>query len=211
MEPTGHGGQAAGCQTPADPSVCRARFLDQVLASAGMTTEERDQQIHRQVNGALLSYCRGIDRLDPEAVLAAFHPGAMLIDYGPKPTTIEAFTERVIPSLRSRYRSTQHRISNLAVEIEDEKVTVETYILAYHVQPGDGTEGPGPETAAKDRLVTFNGRYIDRFEERGDGWKIAERFLRCDWSKIEVIEETMANAWNYSGRGGSPDPLYSPM
>jgi ketosteroid isomerase-like protein len=172
-----------------------------------MTTDDREQKIRRQVEAALLSYCRGIDRLDPDAVLAAFHPGAVLIDYGPEPTTIEAFTERVIPSLRSRYRATQHRITNLAVNVDGETATAETYILAYHVQPADGTEAPAPETEAKDRLVTFNGRYIDRFTEQDGQWRITERHLRCDWSRIEVIEETMGNRWAYSGRGGTDDPL----
>ncbi len=177
-----------------------------------MTTDERDRMINDQVRGALLSYCRGIDRLDPTAILAAFHPGAMLIDYGPEPTTIEAFTERVIPSLRSRYRSTQHRITNLMVDIDGPSVLAEAYILAFHVQPGESAEensarGPDPETAAQDRLVTFNGRYIDRYTERDGQWRISERHLRCDWSRVEVIEETMGNRWAYSGRGGTDDPL----
>ena len=189
-----------------------------------MTTNDRDQEIRQQVEAASLSYCRGIDRLDPDAVLAAFHPGAMLIDYGPEPTTIEAFTERVIPSLRSRYRATQHRITNLVVDVDESTgtedsaenggpaVIAEAYILAFHVQPPDGAEsvgaeGPGAETAVGDRLVTFNGRYIDRYTEHDGQWRISERHLRCDWSRIEVIEETMGNRWAYSGRGGTDDPL----
>ncbi len=35
-----------------------------------------EARVDQQVTVALLSYCRGIDRLDPTAVLAAFHPGA---------------------------------------------------------------------------------------------------------------------------------------
>ena len=38
-------------------------------------------------------------------------------------------------------------------------------------------------------------------------WRIAQRTLRNDWSRIETIEATMTGSWVRSGRGGSPDPL----
>ena len=41
--------------------------------TAGPMAEGAEAEIHR----ALRSYCRGIDRLDADDVLAAFHPGAM--------------------------------------------------------------------------------------------------------------------------------------
>ncbi|MGI9596097.1 MAG: nuclear transport factor 2 family protein [Acidimicrobiales bacterium] len=162
------------------------------------------QDGERQINAALLSYCRGIDRLDGAAVLAAFHPGAMLLDYGPEPTTIEAFTERILPSLEERFTATQHRISNTAITVDQRGALVETYVLAYHVEAGEPAE-PGGDGA--DRLYTFNGRYIDRFESRDGRWRIATRALRCDWSRIETIDATMGGTWVASGRAGTADPL----
>lgn len=158
-----------------------------------------DAEARRQIRNALLSYCRGIDRLDPEALAAAFHPGAELVDYGPESMTIEAFTERALASLGKRFTATQHRISNTAIDLEGEKALVETYVLAYHVEAGD--DG--------DRLHTFNGRYIDRFELRAGSWRIARRTLRYDWSTVESMGERMGGPWVASGRAGSPDPLYA--
>lgn len=148
-----------------------------------------------------MSYCRGIDRLDPGAVAAAFHPGAMLIDYGADALPIEVFVEHAMGSLERRFTATQHRISNTRIEFgySGTEASVETYVLAFHVEATD--DG--------DLLHTFNGRYIDRFEERDGAWKIAQRTLRNDWSKVEHIEATMSGAWKPSGRGGSPDPLDS--
>lgn len=158
------------------------------------------RELRSDVDAALGSYCRGIDRLNAEAVRAAFHPGALLIDYGPEPTTIEAFIERALSALRTRFDATQHRVSNITVDRRgDDLAVVETYVLAFHVQPGDGDD--------PDRLHTFNGRYIDRFEVRGGPWLIAERTLRVDWSRVETIEETMGGSWVPSGRAGSPDPF----
>ena len=155
-----------------------------------------------EITDALLSYCRGIDRLDRGALLAAFHPGAMLLDYGPDPLPIEAFADHALGSLEKRFTATQHRMSNTAIEIEGEQALVETYVLAFHLEASDTPEGA-------DRLHTFNGRYIDRFEWRRGPWLIAERTLRVDWTRIETVDETMGGSWIASGRAGSPDPLYS--
>jgi hypothetical protein len=157
-----------------------------------------DVDARQQIHDALLTYCRGIDRLDPEAIAAAFHPGAELIDYGAETLTIEAFAEYAVASLGKRFRATQHRISNTRIEFDGDRALVETYVLAYHVEPTD--DG--------DVLHTFDGRYIDRFECRDGAWLIASRTLRNDWSKVEPIDAPMRGAWVASGRGGSPDPIY---
>ncbi|SVC56183.1 uncharacterized protein METZ01_LOCUS309037, partial [marine metagenome] len=39
------------------------------------------EDAEKQIVDCLLSYTRGIDRLDPDAILAAFHPGALLEGY----------------------------------------------------------------------------------------------------------------------------------
>jgi len=161
-----------------------------------MTTTDARQQIQ----DALLSYCRGIDRLDAELVARGFHPGAVLSDYGADPMVIETFAEYAPASLQKRFSATQHRISNTTVDFDDggSAATVETYGLAYHVEP----------TENGDVLHTFNGRYIDRFEQRNGAWKIATRHLRNDWSEVQPLGEPMRGAWVASGRAGSPDPLW---
>ena len=162
-----------------------------------MTASARDQ-----IHDALAWYCRGIDRLDPDAVLRAFHPHAVLTDYGPEPMTIEAFVEHAIASLARKFSATQHRISNVLISFDGlDRALVETYVLAFHVQPsGDTTDAP-------ELLHTFNGRYIDVFTMASGSWRIAERTLRNDWSKVEPITATMSGSWPRSGRAGSPDPI----
>jgi len=160
-----------------------------------------EAKAHQQVTAALLSYCRGIDRLDASAVLAAFHSGAELRDYGPEPMTVEAFTEYALPALERRFTATQHRISNTSIEVLSggNRALVETYVLAFHAT-GDGDEPA--------KLHTFNGRYIDHFEQRDGRWLIADRTLRVDWSRVETIVEPMGGSWIASGRAGSSDPIY---
>ncbi len=151
------------------------------------------------IENALRSYCRGIDRLHSPSLEAAFHPGAMLVDYGPAPLTIEVFVQYALVSLGKRFVATQHRLSNITVELVGDAVArVESYVLAFHVEDGDG----------EPRLHTFAGRYIDRFEERDGAWKIARRDLRYDWSTVAAMSDGMTGTWIASGRDGSADPIF---
>lgn len=151
--------------------------------------------MRNRIHDALLAYTRGIDRLDGELVASAFHPGAVLEGYGqPGETTIEAFVERAIPSLRAGYSATQHRMSNISIDKRDDHVAVETYVLAFHLREHDDRP---------DQLFTFNGRYIDRFTKVDGEWKIAHRRLRYDWSKVEDVEAAMPGGWVHGARDRS--------
>ena len=61
-------------------------------------------EAEKQIMDCLLSYTRGIDRLDPDAIPAAFHPGALLEGYQPDVfTPIEDFALPVVERLKKRY------------------------------------------------------------------------------------------------------------
>jgi SnoaL-like domain len=157
----------------------------------------------QQIHDALLSYCRGIDRLRPDDVSAGFHDGATLDGYGAGPMTIEDFASYATVALGKRFTATQHRITNTRIEFGDDDATalVETYVEASHVEPATD-ETP-------QRLHLFAGRYIDRCEPDADGvWKIASRTLRNDWSRVDTISEPMSGSYVPSGRGETPDPLF---
>lgn len=157
----------------------------------------------QEIHDALLSYCRGIDRLRPDDVSAGFHAGAILDGYGAGPMTIEDFSAYAVAALAKRFSATQHRVSNTRIEFDDDGTSaiVETYVEASHVEPGSDD---GPQ-----RLLIFAGRYIDRCRPDSDGvWKIAQRTLRNDWSRVDTITEQMSADYVPSGRGDAPDPLY---
>lgn len=163
-----------------------------------MTIDLDDLTARIAIAEALHSYCRGIDRLDADAVRAAFHDDGILVDYGsPDPVRAVDFADIATTSLR-KYEATQHRITNTSI-IDRTATTarVESYILAFHVEDGD--EGR--------YLHTFNGRWIDEFEDRGDGWRIARRTLRVDWTRRDAWQENMRGNYVESARDRT-DPLY---
>lgn len=151
-----------------------------------------------EIADTLHSYCRGIDRLDVDAVKAAYHEDGVLIDYAPEPQAAMPFSEAVIERLPLKFSATQHRVTNIRVERTGNTALVESYILAFHTE--DTPEGQF--------LHTFNGRWIDTFEDRGTGWRIAQRVLRMDWSRRDPWNEDMAGQWPRSSRDRS-DVLYA--
>ncbi len=153
-----------------------------------------DPDIRAQIDRCLLAYTRGIDRLDPELIATGFHPNAELEGYGTAgTTTIEAFIERAIPSLRDRFVNTQHRMNNTTAELRGDHVATKTYVLAHHLQAGASDDEPS-------RLLLFSGRYIDRFDEVDGAWRITHRRLRYDWSTIETVNASMPGEWVMGSR-----------
>ncbi|MGI9622680.1 MAG: nuclear transport factor 2 family protein [Acidimicrobiales bacterium] len=163
--------------------------------------ELEDLKAKAAIEDALHSYCRGIDRCEPEAIKAAFHEDGELVDYGSAERQLAGpFAEYAAKKLHETYIATQHRITNTKIERSGDNALAETYILAFHVQ----------ETSDGKVLHTFNGRWLDTFERRNGDWRIAERVLRMDWSRRDPWNEDMAG--NYiTGARDSSDVLYSLM
>ncbi|MFN8021011.1 MAG: nuclear transport factor 2 family protein [Acidimicrobiales bacterium] len=165
-----------------------------------MTSMAQRVEIQFEIESAMRTYCRGIDRLDEATVRAAFHPGAVLEGYGDGlAMTVEQFAPHAIVKLREKYVATQHRLSNITVDLRDDSTAVvESYVLAYHVM----------ETPEGRTLVTFDGRYVDRFERRDGAWRIAHRHLRIDFGDVSPMGAPMRGAYVPSGRAGAPDPIW---
>ena len=76
-----------------------------------MTIDLTELTARAAIEDALRSYTRGIDRLDPDLVQAAFHHDAILSGYGSATDMSAAdFATYAVPRLRDGYKATQHRI-----------------------------------------------------------------------------------------------------
>ncbi|MFM8305379.1 MAG: nuclear transport factor 2 family protein [Actinomycetota bacterium] len=154
-----------------------------------------------EIQKVLLRYARGVDRLDLELVRACYHPDAT-DTHGSFTGTVDEFlvwVERVL----GRYDSTMHLLGNPLIDhLDDRHAAVETYGLAFH-----RTAGGSPEH----NLVT-GFRFVDRFERRGDRWRIAHRIAVSEWSRVDreadwwSIPDTMVR-----GRRDRCDPVYGSL
>ena len=111
----------------------------------------------------VLTYCRGVDRMDRGLVRSCYHADATE-EHGSFSGTIDGYLDWVWRVL-SRYERTQHFVGNLLIELRGDRAHAETYGIAFH--EGDAAD------PTKNLAVGF--RYLDRFERRDDGgWRIVQ-------------------------------------
>ena len=160
-----------------------------------MDTELLDE---RAIRAVILTYCRGVDRMDRGLVRSCYHDDA-LEEHGSFRGTVDEYIEWVWKVL-ARYDRTSHMVANQLIELRGNRAHCETYGVAFH--EGDPTDPT--------RNLTVGFRYLDRFERRPDhGWKIVERVAVTDWCRSFAPE----TRWDIPehllvGRRGSADPLY---
>jgi hypothetical protein len=116
----------------------------------------------------LMRYCRGVDRLDRELVLSAYHADA-IDDHGAFVGTREEFVKWAFALHETGQISTQHHLTNHTCDIDGDAAHTETYYL-FTARNIDET------------LWVAGGRYLDRLERRAGEWKISTRYCLVEWS-----------------------------
>lgn len=151
----------------------------------------------REIEDAILRYCRGIDRLDLELVRSCYWPDAT-DSHGGFSGTRDAFVAWV-EKLLARFESTSHFVGNLLVELAGDAAVAETYAIAFH---------RSAEPKASLNLI-IGVRYVDRFEKRGGAWKIARRVCVTEWSRVDDEAGRFPIAPGHvHGKRGKGDVLY---
>lgn len=116
----------------------------------------------------LTRFSRGIDRLDRDLFLSAFHADAT-IAAGPFVGGPEALADWSF-AMHAEYQIlTQHDLLNHTADIDGDTAHTETYYLfvARNVD---------------ESVMLAGGRYIDRLEKRDGLWRIALRTNAIEWS-----------------------------
>jgi ketosteroid isomerase-like protein len=133
---------------------------------AVVVRELADRQVIRDL---VYAYCRAVDRFDRELLLSVYHDDA-IDDHGMIVAGPEEFADWVFGFHGRFQQRTQHIITNHLCEIVGDTAHAESYWMLAAVTAG------GPP------LSFGGGRYIDRFERRGERWAIAARKCLLDWS-----------------------------
>ena len=118
-------------------------------------------------------YCRGIDRCDADLIKSAYHPDAY-DDHGRFKGNAWEFAEWVVPLLRGR-EQTMHMLTNAMFSFEGPtRASVESQYVGY--------ERVRSRKAETDMFA--GGRYLDRFEKRGEEWRILRRDVSWSWFRV---------------------------
>lgn len=165
-----------------------------------MTNQEMSEA-KDEIRELLARYCRAIDRCDAALLAEIYHPDA-IDDHGLPGVdpSAAAFRAAVLPLLEESWVSTHHLIGSSAIEVLGKKAFAETYVIAHHVR--------NPDPSGKVLLDIVGARYIDRFEERGDGWRIAHRVVATDWRDSQELDDAL-DLGGHTGRRGPEDPVYA--
>jgi hypothetical protein len=141
-----------------------------------MTTPDMARQVgelmdREAIRECMFRYCRGIDRQDEAALRSAYWPDAT-DRHGPYQGSASGFIDWALDKLRTQGERSVHNIANLSITLQGPQAAVETYFMA--LQRDRDAQGTARE-------VFLAGRYVDRFEKRGDEWRIAQRTVVYDW------------------------------
>jgi SnoaL-like domain len=138
-------------------------------------------QDRQAIHDCLMTYCRGIDRLDRELLLSVYHPDA-IDDHGVFVGSPEEFADWAIAMHTTTHLSHQHCIFNYTCDLDGDVAHTESYFMFVGL---NRTGNP---------LAMSGGRYIDRFEKRSGRWAIAARLCVRDWAPLSETPESLDQA-----------------
>lgn len=155
-----------------------------------ITAIVKELDARRQIQEAMVSYARGVDRCDPDLIRAAFHPDGW-DDHGSFAGPVEGFIDWVMKLHLEGFTWTSHEITNSHIEFSGDTARGETYVIATlrFEQEGETFDLVG------------HGRYLDLFEERDGRWKILKRRAVVDATRTEPVRDYAEHATDMQGGG----------
>jgi hypothetical protein len=124
----------------------------------------------QDITEALTRFSRGMDRLDRDEYMSAFHADAEMAA-GPFVGTAAECVDWSFPMHVDGQILTHHALLNITIDLDGDIAHTETYYLFVARNKDES-------------LVQAGGRYIDRFERRNGEWKIALRTNAIEWAGL---------------------------
>jgi len=154
------------------------------------------------IREAMYSYCRGIDRGDEAALRSAYWPDAT-DQHGAYNGSANGFIDYAVKARTNGPRMI-HYVSNISIILQGSQAAVESYFQAFQCDM---------DSKGNPRETFLCGRYIDRFEKRGDEWRVAARTVVYDWMKEapgpDAPEEERFGARTPNGKMKPDDAWYT--
>jgi ketosteroid isomerase-like protein len=158
------------------------------------------------IRDCLYRYCRGIDRADEAALRSAYWPDAT-DDHGGFKGSATGFIDMAMKRLQKMERSI-HQVHNvlIAFEADGQGAFVESQFSAFQREP---------DASSVMTQWDMKGRYLDRFEKRGEEWRVQRRLVVFDWAeRMPLPPGTEAERFGVRTPIGGhfpDDPVYSFM
>ena len=152
------------------------------------------------IQEVIYTYCRGVDRCDPDIVKTAYHSDAH-DDHGYWRGNAHDFADFVVRRLKDANITTTHCVTNTMIEVSGNEAWAESQIMATLLR----------RNTTPLKVDVIGARYLDTFSKRQGQWKISHRVVCLDWHKVETWPEpdlpidTSKFLWGSRDRN---DPVY---
>lgn len=159
------------------------------------------------ITDVINKHARSLDRMDSELMKSVYWEDAIEELSDPANPEQNSYNDNahafVYPAMEGfkALIATQHRISNILIEVAGNQATAESYVWAYHVFDADG------ET--KESIV--GGRHCYKFERRDRVWKISHRLTLIDWNQHQAATALWSEKFSqqYAGQRNKSDASYN--
>jgi SnoaL-like domain len=167
----------------------------------GLAARQARTEAREQITEVLHRYARGWDREDEAAIRDCFWPESTH-QHGAFKGLSQDFVAASYKATR-HVKLMSHMITNVSIEVDGARALAESYFFALHRRPSK--TGPGNVD------WILKGRYLDRFERRGDTWKIVHRRGLHDFSRTFDPADTSLDAAPAEQLSGNraTDPYYA--
>lgn len=138
-----------------------------------------------QIRDVMARYARGVDRADWDSVRATYHDDAF-DDHGDYKGDIGGFID-FARGRAGKLAQCMHFLGNSLIEFaSDDLAAVETYFFTAHTLDAEGQRAYGAGDGSKPVQLSSYGRYVDRFERRGDVWRVAHRIVVFEANRVHA-------------------------
>lgn len=175
-----------------------------------MTIEELLQRT--AIIDVLNRYAQAIDRRDWAVARAAYHDDAE-VDYGAYRGNVEGLFE-YISGRHGAIEQSMHFMGQTVVDLDGKKAFAVSPNIVFQRR---SLNASGPvamfgdvQASGEERgIVQIGSRYLDRLEDRGQGWKIASRTIAHEWMRMDVRDDRslIQKDWQQATRDET-DPFF---
>jgi len=160
----------------------------------------------QEITEVIHRHARSLDRMDAELMKSTYWEDAIEEHQDPIYPDLFFYNgnahEFVDPAMKGfkALKVTQHRISNILIQVDGDKATAESYVWAYHVNEEDGVDKEG----------ILGGRHLYKFERRNGVWKMTYRLTAFDWNQNQNATAVWSEAFGqkYYGQRNKTDASY---
>jgi hypothetical protein len=123
------------------------------------------------IRDLLCTYARGMDRRDPALIASICTPDAHFKSAVAEYHSRDEFLQSMAPERLSVYKSSMHFVGNQLVDLDGDRASAETYVIAHWRYDRDGAE----------QEYVMGIRYRDQLVRQAGRWLIKDRVMHHDW------------------------------